>query len=507
MTKKGAGALALLAACVFVLWGAPRAFAYVTLKGQSGDELRWNAADMPVKWYTHSDRLSQSPGFSEVSWADAQNALRLGFAAWQNVPCSTLTFSYEGAADPDYEIMGSVTPDYKNVLAFPDAAHWPSEWSGAYAVTIPLSATSDGHLLDADMLFSPNFTWSTAGDGPSDTADLQNIATHEIGHVLGLDHPSPLEATMYYACLYGETYKRTLAPDDIQGLCHLYPRAKATGLPCTTGAECTGGLCEADAASGGSVCSEPCTCPTDCPVPMGCTDGKCLPPGPDLGSIGYACDTSLPCEGNGLCVSGMCSRSCQSAGDCPADYPCMPLVGGGSACYSSAAPKKFAPGTRQLLAAFSISPMTNLAAHSVIRLSASPVRKFPELLYRYSATRDDGSVIVIQNYSKSSGATYTLPAEGSYTLRVELATDKGRACADDRREIEIDVGAADGDDAPQTDGDSDADTAEREYDFPKDWVTDTGPGPACQSAGPGAAGGLCLCILLFSLFLRRKKTL
>jgi hypothetical protein len=54
------------------------------------------------------------------------------------------------------------------------------------------------------------------------------IATHEIGHVLGLDHSPDWEATMY------ASYSRTsniseLTEDDVAGLCAIYPPDRKVG--------------------------------------------------------------------------------------------------------------------------------------------------------------------------------------------------------------------------------------------------------------------------------------
>ena len=55
--------------------------------------------------------------------------------------------------------------------------------------------------------------------------DLQNIATHEIGHTLGLNDiktTSCNQVTMYAYSWYGDTGKRTLESPDITGLQKLY---------------------------------------------------------------------------------------------------------------------------------------------------------------------------------------------------------------------------------------------------------------------------------------------
>ncbi|MBA7643606.1 hypothetical protein ES703_51337 [subsurface metagenome] len=55
--------------------------------------------------------------------------------------------------------------------------------------------------------------------------DLQNIATHELGHSVGLGDlydDVASEETMYGLSEYGETKKRTLYLGDIAGIQKLY---------------------------------------------------------------------------------------------------------------------------------------------------------------------------------------------------------------------------------------------------------------------------------------------
>ncbi|KAL1803609.1 hypothetical protein ACET3Z_032256 [Daucus carota] len=73
---------------------------------------------------------------------------------------------------------------------------------------------TDGRLhFDADESFSigaiPNYI------------DLESVAVHEIGHLLGLAHSTVQDAIMYPTLLYG-VVKTNLQPDDIQGIKALY---------------------------------------------------------------------------------------------------------------------------------------------------------------------------------------------------------------------------------------------------------------------------------------------
>jgi hypothetical protein len=117
----------------------------------------------------------------------------------------------------------------------------------------------DGAIVDADIeINGKNFAIShenmSLGTAPC-KADLQNTLTHELGHLLGLEHPCrtpgdpgrldntgapvPLcsqtndpaitESTMYNYQDCEETKKTTLEADDIAGVCGIYPKSEDPG--------------------------------------------------------------------------------------------------------------------------------------------------------------------------------------------------------------------------------------------------------------------------------------
>jgi len=81
-------------------------------------------------------------------------------------------------------------------------------------------------FVEWDMIFNDgsDFTWGDAGMN-SAFMDLQNIATHEIGHATGMAHPddSCTDETMFKFSQTGETTKRSLtSTGDIAGIQKLY---------------------------------------------------------------------------------------------------------------------------------------------------------------------------------------------------------------------------------------------------------------------------------------------
>jgi hypothetical protein len=58
---------------------------------------------------------------------------------------------------------------------------------------------------------------------PPTSYDLQSIVTHEAGHFLGMSHSADPLATMRRDYTAGSDSFRDLAPDDVAGICAIYP--------------------------------------------------------------------------------------------------------------------------------------------------------------------------------------------------------------------------------------------------------------------------------------------
>ena len=61
------------------------------------------------------------------------------------------------------------------------------------------------------------------GDGTNVEFDFLSVVTHETGHFLGLSHSQDTDATMFASYQQHEIDLRTLAADDIAGICAIYP--------------------------------------------------------------------------------------------------------------------------------------------------------------------------------------------------------------------------------------------------------------------------------------------
>lgn len=193
-----------------------------------GPSLIWTTRQVP--WYA-GPGLFALVGDETIGREDALAS----FAAWEDVDCSDLTFPFQGEADVTAGFDENSDTNTNAVVVVERL--WPYQ-TGAIAVTTSAYDTRNGHVVDADIEFNAqgfDFLRVEPGvdcRGTSNTMDLRNTLTHEVGHVVGLEHP-PLsakyaETTMYASAPACETKKRSLASDDMDGICYIYPSGEPT---------------------------------------------------------------------------------------------------------------------------------------------------------------------------------------------------------------------------------------------------------------------------------------
>ncbi len=112
-----------------------------------------------------------------------------------------------------------------------DAASTNEFLLGAVSGATTLASTrieydSTNRIRRFTMTFSNAYSWTTTGEAGK--FDVENVTTHELGHALGLTHPSAAgcsEQTMWASAGAGEVKKRSLENGDKAGALALYPAA------------------------------------------------------------------------------------------------------------------------------------------------------------------------------------------------------------------------------------------------------------------------------------------
>lgn len=172
----------------------------------------------------------------QISQNIAPGAKLLGQGTTSFVTVIQNSLATWGAAPNFADPLGSATVNNLtgaqngiNLICFCDSNPGFGGNDGVLAITV--TTTSGSQILGANIFFNPNPTGvcfatdssvSSCTNGTDFVQDLQTVATHEIGHFIGLDHSAVVRATMYPFAPQRETQ---LSWDDVAGASLLYPKA------------------------------------------------------------------------------------------------------------------------------------------------------------------------------------------------------------------------------------------------------------------------------------------
>lgn len=205
------GAVALLAAA---------ASTHVRLRNPSnGAELYWeNPGSIGI--------VISSTGSDDLAPDEHVPALRLAIDEWNRVDGSAVQLventSLSARARTDWQA------DSVHLVLFDEdnsSGYFP-QGSATVALT-PVQFFSNGRIADADILFNgAGHRFTTTNE--LGAFDVQDVAAHELGHLLGLDHSGVAGATLYPYVSPGIIGHRSVALDDGNGIRANAPEAGAS---------------------------------------------------------------------------------------------------------------------------------------------------------------------------------------------------------------------------------------------------------------------------------------
>jgi MYXO-CTERM domain-containing protein len=221
---------------------------------------------MPIAWPSMPVTYEVNQAASkQISLADAQSIFDAAFASWAAVTCDAPeggtggtggaagggehpALSFDGLApiDTPYDHC----PDDAQACAQAEAAGphqiifrddaWPyDDVANTIALTTVTYGQDDGYIFSANMeINSHQFHFSTSATPPAGYVSLGAVARHEAGHFIGLAH-SQLDTAAMFA--FYEPGMTGLTPDDVDGVCAVYPPSSG-GCSCSAAGRADGGL-------------------------------------------------------------------------------------------------------------------------------------------------------------------------------------------------------------------------------------------------------------------------
>jgi hypothetical protein len=189
-------------------------------------DIRWFSGSFPVRYHVNGREPLDFPLQAAVDGVNAS------FRTWEDVETASITFQYAGTTDAEaFEFF-----DDRSTLGFRDDPEL--EGTGILGATLQVINIFTGEIVEADIFFSDFFVWSVDPAGRANTFDFVSVATHEIGHFVGLGHSHvgvtetrnfrrrPVEGSSIlfpFSFGPGTVIGRTLTADDEIGASVLYP--------------------------------------------------------------------------------------------------------------------------------------------------------------------------------------------------------------------------------------------------------------------------------------------
>jgi hypothetical protein len=184
---------------------------------------------------------SQPPAFVldpslERMGADAKAAIVEGITTWDSAGLHLPQATFSISSTPGEAVQDGVS----RIVYAPITV---AGFEDALALTVSYANESTGQIGESDVIFNSKYTFEVfPGNMSADATcnghyDVQDVATHETGHIYGLGEDlTDTTTTMFVHSSPCEIHKRTLSTSDVQSMTALYTQVAPTASATTSSA-------------------------------------------------------------------------------------------------------------------------------------------------------------------------------------------------------------------------------------------------------------------------------
>ncbi|MCI0407148.1 MAG: hypothetical protein L0191_01075, partial [Acidobacteria bacterium] len=175
---------------LLALLDAARVLAYVPMRFVSPTlpPSTWPLNGMPLATLIHSAGSADVSGNADIL------AMQAAQQAWNSQ--NTSYFSFASATTSSSAAVND--SDGINAILWDESGNFFPAGDTTLSATVIRVDLSTGVMQDADVVFNGVAAiWSASSPTPAGRYDIQAAATHEMGHVAGLDHNPILSTTLY----------------------------------------------------------------------------------------------------------------------------------------------------------------------------------------------------------------------------------------------------------------------------------------------------------------------
>ncbi|MDI1251269.1 MAG: matrixin family metalloprotease, partial [Lacunisphaera sp.] len=196
-----------LCACALSLLLAVAGWGYVLITDSGGYVITWAPGVIPMQV-----KLATSPALSDDT--SQSGSVVAAMSAW-NTQLGVVRFLAQEQGPGTYGLGNDV-----NEIVMDSSIEGEAFGSNTLAVTV--SFRSGNERIESDIIFNTAWTWDSYRGVLQAPEDIRRVAIHELGHVLGLNHPD--QAGQFATAIMNSTVSSidSLQNDDITGGRALY---------------------------------------------------------------------------------------------------------------------------------------------------------------------------------------------------------------------------------------------------------------------------------------------